>query len=161
MGVGAGGEPNASPFPGDPAPADAPRTVQSPRALVSARGGIGRPTKEHPIPYILSTAFIHPGKTERLKTWYRELEHRKAEVLETLENEGVRQEIAFIVPTEHGDMLAVFSESDDPDGARAAFASSPFEIDHKHLAVMDEVTVGGSRGRIRVSPIYAFQNPPG
>jgi len=69
------------------------------------------------MPYILSTAFIHPDKTERLKAWYREVEHRKAEVLETLNNEGVRQEIAFIVPTEHGDMLAVFSESDDPDKA--------------------------------------------
>ena len=112
------------------------------------------------MPYILSTAFIHPGKTERLKAWYRELEHRKGEVLETLENEGVRQEIAFIVPTEHSDMLAVFSESDDPEKARAASASSPFEIDQQHLAVMDEVTVGGSRGRIRVSPMYAFQNPP-
>ncbi|MGN6431006.1 MAG: DUF6176 family protein [Gaiellaceae bacterium] len=111
------------------------------------------------MPYILSTAFIHPGKTERLKEWYREIEHRKAEVLETLKNEGVRQEIAFIVPTEHGDMLAVFSESDDPDKARAATARSSLEIDQQHLAVMDEVTVGGSRGRIRVSPMYAFQNP--
>jgi Family of unknown function (DUF6176) len=104
-----------------------------------------------------STAFIQPGKTERLKEWYREVAERESEVLETLDNEGVRQEIAFIVPTEHGDMLAVFAEVEDLDRAREAFAASSFEIDRQHRALMGEVTVGGAEGRTRVYPMYAFQ----
>jgi hypothetical protein len=90
---------------------------------------------------VLSTAFVQRGKTERLKEWYREVAERESEVLETLDNEGVRQEIAFIVPTEYGDMLAVFAEVEDLDRAREAFAASSFEIDRQHRALN-----GGSDG---------------
>jgi hypothetical protein len=111
------------------------------------------------VPHLLSTAWILPGKTERLRDWYRELEDRRNEAFQTLDNEGVRQEVAFIIPTDHGDMLAVFIEVDDMEKADEAFFSSPFEIDHQHRQVMDECTVGGSAGRLHVDPQYAFQNP--
>ena len=111
------------------------------------------------MPYVLSTAFIKPGKKQRLQDWYTELEHRKDEAFQTLDNEGVRQEVAFILPTEHGDLLAVFIEVDDMDSANEAFFSSPFEIDHQHRQVMDECTEGGSEGRVYADLMYAFQNP--
>jgi hypothetical protein len=111
------------------------------------------------MPYVLSTAWIEPGKTERLREWYGELETRRDETLQTLENEGVRQEAAFILPTEHGDLLAVFIEVDDMDSANEAFYSSPFEIDRQHAQVMDECTTGGSTGRVYAELMYAFQNP--
>jgi Family of unknown function (DUF6176) len=109
--------------------------------------------------YILSTAWIKPGKTERLREWYDELQERREEAFQTLENEGVRQEVAYILPTEHGDLLAVFLEVDDMNAANEAFYSSPFEIDRQHAAVMDECTVGGSTGRVEAELMYAFQNP--
>jgi hypothetical protein len=111
------------------------------------------------MPYVLSTAWILPGKTQRLREWYVELEERREETFQTLDNEGVRQEVAFILPTEHGDLLTVFIEVDDMDAANEAFYSSPFEIDRQHAAVMDECTVGGSSGRISAELMYAFQNP--
>jgi hypothetical protein len=111
------------------------------------------------MPYVLSTAWVKPGQTERLKAWYAELKERQDEAFETLDNEGVRQEVAFILNTEHGDLLAVFLEVDDMDRANAAFFSSPYEIDHQHRAVMDETTVGGSEGRRSADLMYAFQNP--
>jgi len=113
------------------------------------------------MPYVLSTAPIKAGKTQRLRDWYAELEDRKEEAFQTLDNEGVRQEIAFILNTEHGDMLCVFIEVDDMDEANKAFFSSPYEIDHQHRAVMDETTVGGSEGRKNAELMYAFQNQPG
>jgi hypothetical protein len=106
---------------------------------------------------VLSTAFVQRGKTERLKEWYREVAERESEVLETLDNEGVRQEIAFIVPTEYGDMLAALRRSRTWTGRARAFAASSFEIDRQHRALMGEVTVGGAEGRTRVYPMYAFQ----
>ncbi len=109
--------------------------------------------------YILSTAWIVPGKTERLREWYAELDHRRDEALQTLDNEGIRQEVAFILNTEHGDLLAVFLEADDMGQADEAFFSSPYEIDHQHRAVMDECTVGGATGRVQAELMYGFQNP--
>jgi hypothetical protein len=109
--------------------------------------------------YVLSTAWIHDGKTKQLKDWYRELHERRHEAFQTLDNEGVRQEVAFILNTDHGDLLCVFIEVDDMDKANEAFFSSPFKIDHQHRQVMDEVTVGGSEGRKYAELMYAFQNP--
>jgi len=111
------------------------------------------------MPYVLSTAWIVPGKTQRLRDWYTELEARRDEALQTLDNEGVRQEVAYILNTEHGDLLAVFIEVDDMDAANEAFYSSPFEIDRQHAEVMDECTIGGSTGRNFAELMYAFQNP--
>jgi uncharacterized protein DUF6176 len=111
------------------------------------------------MPYVLSTAWIVPGKSERLRDWYRELDARRDEAFQTLDNEGVRQEVAFILNSEHGELLAVFIEVDDMAEADEAFFSSPFEIDHQHRQVMDECTVGGSTGRVPAELMYAFQNP--
>ena len=111
------------------------------------------------MPYVLSTAWVVPGKTQRLRDWYAELQDRRDEAFQTLDNEGVRQEVAYILDTEHGDLLAVFIEVDDMDAANEAFYSSPFEIDRQHAEVMDECTVGGSTGRTYAELMYAFQNP--
>jgi hypothetical protein len=112
--------------------------------------------------FVLSTAWVKEGKTDRLRAWYGELAERHDEAFQTLDNEGVRQEVAFILNTEHGDLLCVFLEVEkDMDDANAAFFSSPFEIDHQHRAVMDEATEGGSEGRKYAELMYAFKNPAG
>lgn len=109
--------------------------------------------------YVLSTAWIVPDKSERLRSWYAEIKEREEEVLQTHDNEGVRQEAAFILNTEHGELLAVFIEVDDMHQANEAFFASPYEIDQEHRKVMDECTVGGSTGRVEAELMYAFVNP--
>jgi hypothetical protein len=114
------------------------------------------------MPYVLSTAWIKEGKGDRLREWYAELGRRSDEAFETLDNEGIRQEIAFILNTEHGELLCVFLDvGKDMNAADEAFFSSPFEIDRQHMEVMDDTTVGGSRGRVYAELMYALQNPPG
>ena len=112
------------------------------------------------MPFVLSTAWIKEGKGDHLREWYRELGSRSDESFQTLDNEGIRQEIAFILDTEHGELLCVFLELEkDMDEANNAFFSSPFEIDHRHMAVMDDTTVGGARGRKSAEMMYALKNP--
>lgn len=112
------------------------------------------------MPYVLSTAWVKPGKGERLREWYGELRSRSDEAFQTLDNEGVRQEVAFILSTPYGELLAVFLEVDQAmETADEKFFSSPFEIDHQHMAVMDETTVEGSRGRVHAELQYGLQNP--
>jgi Family of unknown function (DUF6176) len=114
------------------------------------------------VPYVLSTAWVKEGQGERLREWYRELGSRSDEAFETLDNEGIRQEVAFILDTPHGELLAVFLELDhDMKTADAAFFSSPFELDRRHMQVMDETTVEGSRGRVYAELQYALRNPKG
>jgi len=104
--------------------------------------------------YVLSTAWVEPGKTELLRSWCEELKRRKEEVLPAMRNEGVRREAAFLLPTPHGDLYCVWLEVDDPEAAFAAFRSSPFPIDHEHARVMDEVD--GGRGRTSAELLYSF-----
>jgi hypothetical protein len=112
------------------------------------------------MPFVLSTAWIKDGKSDRLREWYRELAERSDEAFETLDNEGIRQEIAFILDTEHGELLCVFLEVDQAmDKANDAFFSSPFDIDRQHLQVMDETTHGGAHGRKCAELMYALKNP--
>ena len=111
------------------------------------------------MPYTLSTAWIKPGKTQRLRDWYAELDERRDEAVKTLENEGVRQEVAFILPQADRDLLAVFIEVDDMDKANEAFFSSPIPIDAEHMAVMDECTEGGAVGRLHADLMYSLLNP--
>ncbi len=112
------------------------------------------------MPFVLSTAWVKEGKGDRLRAWYGELAERHEEAFQTLDNEGVRQEIAFILNTEHGELLCVFLEVEkDMEEANAAFFDSPFEIDHQHRTVMDETTDGGSEGRRYAELMYAFKNP--
>jgi Family of unknown function (DUF6176) len=114
------------------------------------------------VPYVLSTAWVKPGKGDRLREWYGELGSRSDEAFQTLDNEGVRQEVAFILNTPYGELLAVFLEVDQPmEMADEKFFSSPFEIDHQHMAVMDDTTVEGARGRVHAAMQYALQNPAG
>jgi hypothetical protein len=110
------------------------------------------------VTYVLSTAWVKPGKGNELREWYAELSERREEVLKALGNEGVRQEVAFVVPTEHGELLCVFIEVDDMDKATSAFLASDYEIDQKHLTVMDSTTQGGMAGRVSGELMYAFRS---
>jgi hypothetical protein len=111
------------------------------------------------MPFILSTARVKLGKTERLRAWYREVEDRREEALETQRAEGVHQEHAFILPGPDFDLLAVMVEVEDMDRANASFFSSPFPIDAEHLAVMDECTEGGGSGRIYADLVFSSAGP--
>jgi len=112
------------------------------------------------MPYMLSTAWVKDGKGGELREWYDELARRSDEAFQTLDNEGIRQEAAFILNTEHGELLCVFLDLDnDMDSANEAFFNSPFEMDRRHLEVMDETTVEGARGRVYAELQYALQNP--
>jgi hypothetical protein len=112
------------------------------------------------VPYTLSTAWIKPGKTQKLRDWYAELDRRRDEAIQTLDNEGIRQEIAFILPQPDRDLLAVFIQVDDMEAADAAFFSSSHKIDSEHKQVMDECTEGGAAGRLHADFMYSLINPP-
>lgn len=84
---------------------------------------------------------VRPEKIDRLRWWMGELARRRVEALETLANESVRHEAAWLLETAEGPILAYAIEAEDMTRVDHAFESSLFPIDHEHRRVMDEVVM--------------------
>lgn len=106
---------------------------------------------------VLSIQRIKPGKTERLREWAKELEKREDEVVETLQNQKVRTESAFLRRTDDGTVLVYYMEAEDMEAASNAASDSAYEIDREHQAVLSDVVAGTSE--IDTEPLFHFTNP--
>lgn len=82
---------------------------------------------------------IADGKTDRLREWMAEVREREQEAIETLEDEGVLTEAAFIEHTPDGQYLVYYLEAADMDHVQRTFEASSRDIDVTHREVMEEV----------------------
>jgi hypothetical protein len=82
---------------------------------------------------------VADGEVDRLRSWMSELMQRRDEVIATFENEGVRHELAYLLPVTDGWILVYAMEMEDPERASAAFRASSLPIDHEHKQVMAKV----------------------
>lgn len=76
--------------------------------------------------------FISGGKEAWLE-WANVLKSRKAEVLETLKNEGVFSEACFI--SKEGNEIYYFMEVEDFNKVKEAVSKSTFKIDIEHKEI--------------------------
>ena len=83
----------------------------------------------------LSRFRVKDGKSERVDEWMKMLNDRMPEVIQTLEREKMHVEVIFRDQTDDGDYLYWFSIQDD-DGE--SVLTSPFELDHSHMAFSEE-----------------------
>ena len=88
---------------------------------------------------VLTKQKIEPGKTPRLKEWMDEIRGREDEAIQTLKNEGVYAESAFIERTDDGEYLVYYMEAEDMGHVFEAFSESSHEIDLEHQEVMSDV----------------------
>ena len=86
----------------------------------------------------LARARIVPGKADRLREWYAELERREDEVVETLQHEGVSTETAFLDASGEPGFLYVYMEATDLEAADEAGNDEAFEVDEQHHEVLGE-----------------------
>jgi hypothetical protein len=91
---------------------------------------------------------VKPECEGRLRAWFAELSTRMDEVRQTLLDEGVQQEQAYILKTADGPILIWVAELDDPDVASRTFAQSSHPIDVEHDRVLSECL----DGRIEIEP---------
>lgn len=90
----------------------------------------------------LARARIADGKTDRLRSWFRELQERESEVIETLQHERVYTETAFILSSDDTAYLYVYMEADDLKEADEAGDKEVYEIDEEHHEVLQAALVG-------------------
>lgn len=90
----------------------------------------------------LARAPVEPGKVDRLRAWFEELDDRETEVVETLQHEGVYTEAAFLQSFDQGTYLYLYMEADDLDAADEAGDAEEYRIDVEHHAVLRETLAG-------------------
>lgn len=76
---------------------------------------------------------LKEGKEHLWLDWCEELKQREAEVIETLENEGVLSESCFV--SENEKCIYYFMEAESFDQVADAALKSIFKIDADHKAV--------------------------
>jgi hypothetical protein len=94
----------------------------------------------------LARAPVEPGREDRLREWYAELQCREDEVVETLEHEGVYTETAFLETNGEPSSLYVYMEADALDAANEAGDEEAYDIDEEHHAVLAETLAGEWEG---------------
>ena len=72
------------------------------------------------------------GTTASVREWMRTLMDRRTETLESLKNEGVVVESAFLESLPEGDFLIYYMRAHDIDKALAVFQNSHLAIDAYH-----------------------------
>ncbi|WP_132058499.1 DUF6176 family protein [Halorussus amylolyticus] len=86
---------------------------------------------------------IEAEKTQRLEEWAQEVRDREAEAVETLRNEGVYAETAFVEHTDEGDFLVYYMKAEDIQRVYEAYEESSHAIDKEHQQVMLDVLENG------------------
>ena len=75
---------------------------------------------------------LKPGSLERVREWADELNRRKEEALETMRDEGVIVESAFLDSTAEGDFLIYYMKAESFEKATAVVKQSVHAIDAYH-----------------------------
>ena len=107
---------------------------------------------------VLTKQKIEDGKTQRLKEWMDEICEREEEAIETLKNEGMHSETAFIEHTDEGDFLLYYMKANDIEQVFESFENSSHEIDKEHKQVMNDVLESGENVS-DYEVLYHLDNP--
>ncbi|WP_293909154.1 DUF6176 family protein [Deinococcus sp.] len=88
---------------------------------------------------------LKPGSLERVREWAAEIDARRAEALQTLEDEGLTLECFFLETTEEGDFLIGFTCADNFEQAQATVERSLHAIDAYHQEFKRDTWESGRR----------------
>lgn len=88
---------------------------------------------------VLTRQRVDPDRVDDLREWIDEVRTRPDEHVETLRNEGVYTETAFLERIDGETYLTYYMETESLDTAIEAYRDSEFDIDQAHKQVMREV----------------------
>ncbi|MDJ1434168.1 DUF6176 family protein [Halostagnicola sp. A-GB9-2] len=101
---------------------------------------------------------VDPKEVDQLKDWMETVRDRSGAALETLQNEGVYTETAFLEETPDGTFLVTYIEAEDLEQVWKTFEESTHEIDTKHKKVMRNCLEDGENAG-DFEPLYHLANP--
>ena len=101
---------------------------------------------------------IKEDKIEKLRGWMKDVANREEEAVETLKDEGVFTETAFIEETDQGAFLVTYMEVDELEQVWETFEDSDHEIDKEFKRVMNEC-LENIQNTGNYDPLYHITNP--
>lgn len=101
---------------------------------------------------------VRSEKVATLRERLAELDERGSEIIETLQNEGVKTETAFLEESSHGTFLVTYMEAEDLQEAQETFEESTLDIDLEYKRIVRECLVDGQPVG-RFEPLYHAANP--
>lgn len=85
----------------------------------------------------IAVRYVHPEEVTPLRAWLAEVGGpRRHEAIDTLQDEGVRHEVALLLDGRDGPVLVYVLEVEDVDRARLAAAHSSHPIDAEHKEIL-------------------------
>ncbi|GAA0260523.1 DUF6176 family protein [Haladaptatus pallidirubidus] len=101
---------------------------------------------------------LKPGRIERLREWVEEVNSRRDEAIETLQDESVFSEAAFLNSTEDEDYVMFYMEAEDLEMAHEVFESSQHDLDQEFKQLLGEIVAEDQPEEI-IEPLYHLANP--
>lgn len=101
---------------------------------------------------------IKDGKRERVDEWMDTVDSRREEAIETLQDEGVYSESAFLESRGNSDYLIFYMEADDIAAAHETARNSSHDIDQEFAQFLDDV-IADDQPEIDTEPVYHLRNP--
>ena len=93
---------------------------------------------------------LKPGSLERVRAWAATINRRKAEALETLDNEGVDIESWFLFSMHGNDYLICYMRAHDMKAAHQAVQQSLHAIDAYHQQFKKDTWASGELAELLV-----------
>ncbi|HEX2859258.1 MAG TPA: DUF6176 family protein [Alphaproteobacteria bacterium] len=91
-----------------------------------------------PMPTRCTLIKLKPGSLPKVRDWAEHLKINHAEVLKTLEQEGVTVESAFLYHAADADYLVYYMRCEDFEKSVSAFKKSEYAIDAYHKKFKEE-----------------------
>lgn len=101
---------------------------------------------------------VDPERVTQLKDGMEDIRNREKEAIETLRNEGVYTETAFLEETAEGTFLVTYVEAEDLERVWEAFEESTHEIDREFKQVMQDC-LEDVQDTGNFAPLYHLANP--
>jgi len=93
---------------------------------------------------------LKPGSVGKAREWAMVINARRDEALETLRDEGVVLECAFLDQTSEGDFLIYVMKAENFEHAKEAAIRSTHEIDDFHMKFKEETWEDGRKLEILI-----------
>ena len=101
---------------------------------------------------------VDSDKVSKLVRWMEGVDNRESEIIETLQDECVKTESAFLEQSPQGTFLVTYIEADDLQQAQETFEQSTHDIDAEYKQIVQEcLTDGQPVGSFE--PLYHATDP--
>jgi Family of unknown function (DUF6176) len=101
---------------------------------------------------------LKPGRVERLHEWVEKVNSRRSEAIETLQDESVFSETAFLNSTEDADYDIFYMEAEDLETAHEVFESSQHDLEQELKQLLEGI-VAEDQPEESIEPLYHLTNP--